>query len=91
MIRVMKRGRVVSAFGRWWPEMPRARFVEFDRRQWTLSELARTHGLPTSTLAHRIERFGATTTGIQRALATGTMSARDAGRIGASRSPWRKA
>ena len=87
----MPPGSAVNAFGRWWPEMPRARVVEFEGRQWTLSELARSRELPPSTLAHRIERFGATATGIHRALATGTMSPREAGRIGASRSPWRKA
>ena len=69
--------------------MPRARFVEYDQRQWSLSELARAGGLPVSTLAHRIERYGATATGIQRALATGTLSARQAGRLGALRSPWK--
>ena len=73
----------------WWPEMPRARFVEYEGRQWTLSELARSRSMPHSTLSHRIERFGATATGIARALTTGTLSHREAGRVGAQRSPWR--
>lgn len=66
-----------------------ARFVEYDSRTWRLSELARAYHIPRGTLRGRLERFGETATGISRALATGIMTREQAGRIGASRSPWR--
>jgi len=69
--------------------MPARRFIVWEGREWTISRLARAYHLPTSTLNHRLERFGATPTGIQRALATGIVDCRTAGRIGATRSPWR--
>lgn len=65
------------------------KFIQYDNRAWTVHRLARVHGLPPSTLHNRLNRFGATATGIARALATGTMSASRAGSIGASRSYWR--
>ena len=68
--------------------MPR-RFIEYDNREWTVNALARAHGLNHSTLYNRLARFPATATGIQRALATGLVDHRTAGRIGAQRSPWR--
>jgi len=67
--------------------MPARRFIVWEGREWTLNQLARTYHLPTSTLNHRLERFGATPTGIQRALATGLIDCRRAGLIGKSRSP----
>jgi hypothetical protein len=69
--------------------MPAPRFITWEGREWTLNRLARAYHLPTSTLNHRLARFGATPTGIQRALATGVIDCRAAGRIGAQRSPWR--
>jgi hypothetical protein len=64
-------------------------FITYDQQQWTVTGLARRYGLPPSTLRHRVERFGATATGIQRALATGIMTREQAGRRGAERSCWR--
>jgi hypothetical protein len=69
--------------------MPARRFIVWEGLEWTISRLARAYHLPTSTLNHRLERFGATPTGIQRALATGLIDCRHAGLIGKSRSPWR--
>jgi hypothetical protein len=69
--------------------MPAPRFVAWEGETWTLTRLATTHHLAPSTLAHRLERFGATVSGIRRALATGVMDCRTAGRRGAARSPWR--
>lgn len=68
--------------------MPR-RFIEYDGREWSLNALARTHNIAPKTLHHRLQRFPATATGVQRALATGIVDCRAAGRIGAQRSPWR--
>lgn len=65
------------------------RFIEYEGSLWRLTALARSHHLAPTTLAHRLERFGATPTGIRRALSTGIIDCREAGRIGASRSPWR--
>lgn len=66
-----------------------ARFIDYQGKQWRVSHLARAYGLAPRTLDHRIERFGETSTGIARALATGLMSCAMAGRIGATRSAWR--
>jgi len=68
-----------------------ARFIEYEGRQWPISQLARSHGLKPSTLSGRIKRFGETATGIHRSLATGLLTASQAGSRGASRSPWRYA
>lgn len=65
------------------------RFIEFDGRNWRLSELARSHGLTPGTLHGRLARFPATSTGIARALATGIQTREQAGRAGAKKSPWR--
>jgi len=64
-------------------------FIRYDNRNWRLTELARRYHLAPGTLSGRLSRFGETATGITRALATGIMSREQAGRIGASRSPWR--
>ncbi|HRZ07517.1 MAG TPA: helix-turn-helix domain-containing protein [Candidatus Competibacteraceae bacterium] len=69
--------------------MPAPRFIQWEGQEWSINRLARAYHLPTSTLNHRLERFGETATGIQRALATGIVDCRTAGRIGATRSPWR--
>ena len=69
--------------------MPAPRFIVWEGREWTLNQLARAHHLAHSTLNHRLDRFGATPTGIQRALATGLVDCRRAGRLGAQRSGWR--
>ena len=68
--------------------MPR-RFVDYEEHRWTIPALAREHHLASSTLYHRLERFPATATGVYRALATGVMECRAAGRRGALKSPWR--
>lgn len=69
--------------------MPAPRFISWEGQEWTITRLATAYRLAPSTLAHRLERFGQTVTGINRALATGIMDCRAAGRRGASRSPWR--
>jgi hypothetical protein len=69
--------------------MPAPRFIFWEGREWTINRLARAYQLPTSTLNNRLTRFGSTPTGIQRALATGVLDCRQAGRNGAARSPWR--
>lgn len=68
--------------------MPAARFITWEGQTWTLRRLASAYRLPVSTLNHRIERFGESATGLARALATGILDCRQAGRIGAQRSPW---
>lgn len=65
------------------------RFIQWENRDWSLSDLARRYRLPTGTLSKRLSRFGETATGIQRALTTGIMTASQSGRIGAMRSSWR--
>ena len=65
------------------------RFIEYQGSRWRLTALARSHHLDPATLWRRLERFGETPTGIQRALATGIMTRSAAGRRGAERSPWR--
>lgn len=69
--------------------MPARRFITTTSGQWNLSELARRYQLAPGTLSGRLHRFGHTATGLQRALTTGIMTHRQAGQIGASRSPWR--
>lgn len=69
--------------------MPARRFITTASGQWSISELAQRHHLAPGTLSQRLNRFGGTATGIQRALATGIMTRQQAGQIGASRSPWR--
>lgn len=69
--------------------MAAPRFILYDNRPWRISELARHHHLAVGTLSGRLARFGESATGLQRALATGIMSRRQAGQIGASRSCWR--
>ena len=68
--------------------MPRIRFIEYEDRAWRITELARAHHLSVGTLYGRLERFGETASGIQRSLTTGLMTRRQAGLVGASRSPW---
>lgn len=68
--------------------MPKARFISWANDTWTLSRLAKAYHLPTSTLNHRLERIGETSTGIARALATGVIDCRKAGSIGAKKSYW---
>lgn len=65
------------------------RFIQYDNRTWRMTELAREYHMPVGTLYGRIQRFGETATGVARALATGVMTRRQAGLVGASRSPWR--
>jgi hypothetical protein len=65
------------------------RFITWQDRDWSLSDLARRYRLPTGTLSKRLGRFGETATGIHRALTTGIMTHSQAGRIGAKRSSWR--
>ncbi len=65
------------------------RFIHYDDRDWGLTELARAYQLAPTTLYRRLERFGESASGISRALTTGIMSREAAGRLGASRSPWR--
>lgn len=69
--------------------MPAPRFIHWEGETWTIRRLALAHRLAPSTLVHRLDRFGETVTGIQRALATGLVDCRRAGQIGAARSPWR--
>lgn len=69
--------------------MPARRFIEYAGQSWRLTELARASNLAPTTLFRRIERFGETPSGIQRAVTTGLMTHEAAGRRGASRSPWR--
>ena len=69
--------------------MAKTRFVYYEDRPWRITELARTYHLSVGTLAGRLNRFGESSTGIARALATGQMTPRQCGLIGASRSPWR--
>jgi len=66
-----------------------ARWITTPSGPMRLSALAYCYGLAPSTLSHRLDRFGETSTGLARALATGIMSREQAGRIGAARSPWR--
>lgn len=65
------------------------RFIHYDDRDWGLTELARVYQLAPTTLYRRLERFGESASGIHRALTTGIVSREAAGRLGASRSPWR--
>ncbi len=65
------------------------RFIHYDDRDWNLTELARAYQLAPTTLYRRIERFGDSASGLARALTTGIVSREAAGRLGASRSPWR--
>lgn len=65
------------------------RFIHYDDRDWRLTELAQAYQLAPATLWRRLERFGETSSGIVRALTTGIMSREQAGKLGASRSPWR--
>ncbi len=65
------------------------RFIHYDGRDWQLTHLARAYQLAPTTLYRRLERFGESASGIHRALATGIVSREAAGRLGASRSPWR--
>lgn len=65
------------------------RFIHYDDRDWRLTELAKAYQLAPTTLWRRLERFGESTTGIVRALTTGVMNHEQAGRLGATRSPWR--
>jgi hypothetical protein len=69
--------------------MSRPRFIVYEDRPWRISELARHHQMAVGTLSGRLARFGESTTGIHRALATGIMTARAAGQRGALHSPWR--
>ena len=64
------------------------RFIEHEGQQWRVSQLADHVGMRRATLASRIERFGATATGISRSLATGIMTPAQCGQLGAQRSPW---
>lgn len=66
-----------------------ARWIEWQGEHWHLATLAHVHHLAPATLFRRLERFGETPTGIQRALATGIMTREAAGKRGAERSPWR--
>jgi len=50
-----------------------------------VAELARRHGIAPSTLRKRLDRHG----DLARAISEPPMSARQAGKIGAARSPWR--
>lgn len=68
--------------------MPKPRFITWNGQIWTLRRLASAYHLPVSTLNHRIDRFGDSATGLARALATGILDCRQAGRIGAQRSHW---
>lgn len=68
--------------------MPSPRFIIYEDRHWRITELARQYRIPVGTLSGRLARFSESATGIQRALATGIMDRRQAGRIGASRSSW---
>ncbi len=65
------------------------RFIHYEGRDWGLTELARAYRLAPTTLHRRLERFGDSASGLVRALTTGVMSREAAGRLGASRSPWR--
>ena len=66
-----------------------ARWVEYGGEQWRFSQLAKAHHIAPGTLHNRLERFGTTPTGVARSLATGIMTASQAGKRGAARSPWR--
>lgn len=68
--------------------MRRASFIEYEGQQWRIAHLADATGLKRATLYNRIERFGATATGIARSLATGLLDCRQAGIRGAAASPW---
>ena len=65
------------------------RWIEYEARQWTVTALAREYHLSPSTFRHRVDRFGTTASGLHRALCTGVLDCRAAGRIGALRSPWK--
>jgi hypothetical protein len=67
----------------------RARFIQWDGHFLRLSHLARLYGLAPGTFYGRLQRFGETATGINRALCTGIMRRDAIGRLGASHSPWR--
>lgn len=69
--------------------MAKTRFVYYEDRPWRITELARTYHLSVGTLAGRLNRFGESSTGIARALATGRLTPRQCGLMGAARSPWR--
>lgn len=69
--------------------MPKPRFIRYADRDWQLTDLARHYHIAPGTLRGRLGRFGETATGISRSLATGIMTRADAGKVGASRSPWR--
>jgi len=69
--------------------MPSMRWIPTPSGPMRLSALANRYGLAPSTLSHRLDRFGETSTGLARALATGLMSREQSGRMGAARSPWR--
>lgn len=65
------------------------RFIEWQGQQWIVSHLAREHGINPGTFHGRLHRFGETTTGIARALATGVLSPSERGLLGKQKSPWR--
>lgn len=69
--------------------MAAPRFIIYEDRRWRITELARQYRLAPGTLSGRLARFGESATGIHRALATGIMTCRQSGQLGASRSPWR--
>jgi hypothetical protein len=64
--------------------MPKARWIEFDGRDWRLSELAVSHQLRPQTLAARLDRGYP----VERALATGLCSRSEAGQRAAA--AWRR-
>lgn len=63
--------------------MPKQRWIEYSGERWRMSDLAREYGLRPQTLAGRLERGYP----LERALATGLCSLREAGRRGSWR--WR--
>lgn len=65
------------------------RFINYDDRNWRLTELAHAYQLAPTTLWRRLERFGETSSGIVRALTTGIMSRSESGKRGAEKSPWK--
>jgi hypothetical protein len=69
--------------------MPSARWVQWEGELWTIRRLADANRIAPATLANRLNRFGETITGIQRALATGILDKHQSGIRGALRSPWR--
>jgi len=62
--------------------------VNYCNQEWNLTALAATHQIARRTLEHRIKRFGATATGVQRALCTGIKDHAARGRIGKPNNPW---